>query len=269
MFDYQMHSRILVWMETAAEELRRSHQRDLKIEEKKNAADLVTEMDKATETFFVQKIREHYPEHQIIGEEGINDAPVTDVSGTVWVIDPIDGTLNFVKQKKNFGIMLAIFEDGLPKAGYIYDVMSHDLYYGIVGVGVFRNHQILEPFKIQTISEALIVGNIGMFATNRGNSLALLTQSLGARAYGAAALEIISVLKGEAAVYYSCGLQPWDFAAGWALCEALGFKATTPDNQTLNLLKRCPVVFGNPLVHAEALQLLKETKEIGEINENS
>ena len=53
------------------------------------------------------------------------------------------------------------------------------------------------------------------------------------------------------------------------LASTLGFKATTPDNQTLNLLKRCPVVFGNPLVHAEALQLLKETKEIGEINENS
>lgn len=269
MFDYQMHSRILVWMETAAENLRQSHQRDLQVQEKKNAADLVTEMDKATEAFFVEKIQAFYPTHQIIGEEGMSDQPVTDLSGVVWVIDPIDGTLNFVKQKRNFGIMLAIFKDGIPQAGYIYDVMKHDFYYGIVGDGVFLNHQPIEPIMIQSISEAVIVGNVGMFATNRGNSLALLTNSLGARAYGAAALEIISVMRGEAAVYFSAGLQPWDFAAGWAILTALGFKATTPDNQTLNLLKRCPVVFANPTVHAQAMQLLKETKEIGEINENS
>lgn len=269
MFDYQMHSRILVWMETAAENLRLSHQRDLQVLEKKNAADLVTEMDKATELFFVEKIQEHYPTHRVIGEEGMSDELVTDLSGIVWVIDPIDGTLNFVKQKRNFGIMLAIFKDGQPQAGYIYDVMNHDFYYGIVGEGVFLNHQRLEPIMISSINEALIVGNVGMFATNRGNSLALLTNSLGVRAYGAAALEIISVIRGEAAVYFSAGLQPWDFAAGWAICAALGFKATTPDNQTLNLLKRCPVVFANPTVHAQAMQLLKETKEIGEINENS
>lgn len=269
MFDYQMHSRILVWMETAAENLRLSHQRVLEVEEKQNAADLVTEMDRATELFFVENIQTHYPTHQIIGEEGMSDDPVTDLSGTVWVIDPIDGTLNFVKQKKNFGIMLAIFKDGVPQAGYIYDVMNHELYYGIVGEGVFLNHHPLESIMIQSISEALVVGNVGMYATNRGNSLALLTHSLGVRAYGAAALEIISVMRGEAAVYFSAGLQPWDFAAGWAIFEALGFKATTPDNQTLNLLKRCPVVFANPTVHAQVLELLKETKEIGEINENS
>lgn len=269
MFDYQMHQRIQVWMETAAHNLRNSLSQELEVNEKQNAADLVTEMDEATEIYFVENIKEHYPDHQIIGEEGVSDVPVEDTSGIVWVIDPIDGTLNFVKQKNNFGIMVAVFEDGQPLAGYIYDVMKHDLYYGIVGGGVYVNNHRLEPIVIRSISEALIVGNVGLYASNRGNSQALLTSSLGARSYGSAALEVISVIKGEAALYFSAGLQPWDFAAGYAICTALGFKATKPTGETLNLLERCPVVFANEAVHAEAIQILQENKEIGDINENS
>lgn len=269
MFDYHMHQRIQVWMETAAHNLRNSLNDDIEVNEKKDAADLVTEMDEATELFFVENIKEFYPDHRIIGEEGVSDIPVTDTHGIVWVIDPIDGTLNFVKQKNNFGIMVAIFEDGQPIAGYIYDVMKHDLYYGIVGEGVFVNNLRLEPIVIETISDALIVGNVGLYASNRGNSQALLTASLGARSYGSAALEIISVIKGEAALYYSTGLQPWDFAAGYAICAANGFKATTPSGEPLNILERCPVVFANQLVHTEVIQILQEKKEIGDINENS
>ena len=116
--DYQLHHRILVWMEQAAETLKYSLERELQVEEKKSPSDLVTEMDKATERFFINKIREYYPTHQIIGEEGQGDI-VDDTKGTIWVIDPIDGTLNFVKAKNHFGIMIGIFEDGLPVAGYI------------------------------------------------------------------------------------------------------------------------------------------------------
>ena len=67
--DYQLHHRILVWMEQAAETLKYSLERELQVKEKKSQSDLVTEMDKATERFFINKIREYYPTHQIIGEE--------------------------------------------------------------------------------------------------------------------------------------------------------------------------------------------------------
>lgn len=264
--DYQLHHRILGWLEEAAEALRESHRCDLVVDEKKNASDLVTEMDRATEKFFVDKISQYYPEHRIIGEEGISK-PVSDTKGIIFVIDPIDGTLNFVKQKNNFGIMIGIFEDGQPRAGYIYEVMKRELYYGIVGEGVYVNGLPLKPLPITNLSDSLVMGNVGMFALNLENSQRLLKVVLGVRAHGSAALEVIEVIKGQASAYLSFGLNPWDFAAGYAICEAAGLKATKTDGSPLNILERSPVLFAHKNVHQEVIDVLHQEKEIGEINE--
>lgn len=264
--DYQLHHRILGWLEIAAESLRESHRRELVINEKQNAGDLVTEMDKAIERFFIEKITQFYPEHRIIGEEGMS-APITDTKGIIWVIDPIDGTLNFVKQKDNFGIMIGIFEDGKPIAGYIYNVMRYELYYGIVGDGVYHNQKPLYALPITTLSDSLVMGNVGMFALNRCNSQRLLKAVLGVRAHGSAALEVIEVIKGQAAAYLSFGLSPWDFAAGYAICEAAGLKATKANGEPLSILEKSPVIFAHPSVHQEVIDVLNQKEELGEINE--
>lgn len=264
--DYQLHHRVCVWIEEAASSLRTSLSTTLEIKEKTDASDLVTEMDKAIEAFFAEKIRAYYPDHRIIGEEG-EGKETKDTAGIVWVIDPIDGTLNFVKQKNNFGIMVGIFKDGKPLAGYIYQVMAQDLYYGIVGEGVYLNHQLLSPIEVPPLNQSLAVGNVGMFALNLNNSQALLKQVLGVRAHGSAALEIIEVIRGQASVYLSFGLSPWDFAAGWAICQAGGLKVSQADGQPLSILKRSTVVFAHPHVHQEVIELLQTKEDLGEINE--
>ncbi|MGX7107580.1 inositol monophosphatase family protein [Hutsoniella sourekii] len=253
--DYQLHHRIVVWMEEAARRLRASLDQTIQVKEKSDRADLVTNMDRETEAFFVEKIRQYYPDHRILGEEGCSDQP-EDHQGMIWLIDPIDGTLNFVKQQNNFGIMIGLFEDGQPVAGYIYNVMPGDLYYGIVGEGAYLNHQPLEPLAIDSLSQGLIIGNIGNFADNKLNINALLATSLGARSYGAAALEIISVIRGESALYLSTGLNPWDFGAGYCICEAMGLKVTTHTGQPLDILQKSPVLFASPRIHQEALEIL-------------
>lgn len=264
--DYQLHHHILVWMEEAAEALRESHSRKLQVDEKKDASDLVTEMDKATEKFFTEKIRQFYPDHRIIGEEGIS-GPVNDTNGMIWVIDPIDGTLNFVKQKNNFGIMIGLFNNGKPVAGYIYDVMQHDLYYGIVGEGMYLNNKPLKPLPVGPLNDSLIMGNVGMFSRNQNNCQSLLATVLGARAHGSAALEVIQVLRGEASLYLSFGLHPWDFAAGYAICEAGGIICTQADGSPLSILEKSSVLFAHPSVYKEAVEILNNPTEIGEINE--
>lgn len=260
MFDYLMHHRIQMWLEQAAEELQSALNRDLIVEEKKNASDLVTEMDKNTEKFLVGKIQHYYPDHKIIGEEGMTGEKVTDVSGMVWVIDPIDGTLNFVKQKNNFGIMVGLFYDGQPVAGYIYDVMNDHLYTGIVGEGAYLNNKPIELEQYQAINQSLIMGNVGMFIENHMYTQAVFKEALGARSLGSAALEVISVIRGEASIYISHGLSPWDFAAGYAICHALDMKVTTLDNQPLNILERSSVIFAHKNVHQEAINLLNPTE---------
>ncbi|MCW6652604.1 inositol monophosphatase family protein [Aerococcaceae bacterium NML191292] len=263
--DYQLHHRILVWLEIAAENLRQSLSKDLEVNQKTGANDLVTEMDKATERFFVTKIREHYPEHRVIGEEGIGE-PVTDTKGMIWVIDPIDGTLNFVKQKNNFGIMIGLFEDGKPVAGYIYDVMKRDLYYGIVGDGAYHNGHKMSLAPIMSLSDSLAIGNVVMFATNVNQCQRLMRAVLGVRAHGSAALEMIEVLRGQASVYLSFGLRPWDYAAGYAIGVALGLKVSQPDGSPLSILRKEPFIFCHPNVYEEVMDVLKEN-ELGELDE--
>lgn len=265
--DYQLHHHLLIWLEEAAEMLRESLRHPLQVEEKQGAADLVTEMDQAVEAFFRKKQQVYYPDHRMIGEEGTHDADSG--KGIVWVIDPIDGTLNFVKQKNNFGIMIGIFEDGKPLAGYIYQVMAKELYYGLVGQGVYVNHQPLVPLEVPYLQDSLMVGNVGMFALNYCNSQRLLKSVLGIRAHGSAALEIIEVLRGQASCYLSFRLKPWDFAAGWAICQAAGIKVTQADGSPLSILEASSVIFAYEHIHEEAIQVLNSEKEIGEINEYS
>lgn len=255
--DYQLHHHILVWMKEAAATLRYSLERELEVEEKANARDLVTAMDKETEAFFVERIRSNYPDHRIIGEEGLGDK-VSDSKGIIWIIDPIDGTLNFVKAKNHFGIMIGVYEDGEPLAGYIYDVMNENLYYGIVGDQVYLNGHPIKPMPITTLSDSLIVGNVDNFSKNVYNMQALLDASLGGRALGSAAMELISLIRGEVCLYFSVLLRPWDFAAGYAICKTMGYKVTTHKGDKPDILKKTPIIFAHPNVHEEALSLLNQ-----------
>ena len=78
----------------------------------------------------------------------------------------------------------------------------------------------------------------------------------------------LTVIRGEAAVYLSFNLSPWDFAAGWAICEAMGFKATKPDGSQLSILSASPIIFAHDSVHDEVIRVLAEEKDqLGEINE--
>lgn len=112
------------WVEEAGDILRDSlADTSIKIEEKTAPSDLVTEMDRYIEAFFVKKIQAHFPNHRIYGEEGTYDV-IEDLNGFIWIIDPIDGTLNYVKQKSNFCTMITLFKDGEGVMAFINDVIQ-------------------------------------------------------------------------------------------------------------------------------------------------
>ena len=124
------------WVKEAGTKIRASFETKLNIETKTNANDLVTNMDKDTEKYFVNQIKKTFPEHRIFGEEGMGNN-IKDLKGIVWIIDPIDGTVNFIHQQRNFAISLAIYEDGIGKIGMIYDVVHDELYHAIKGEGAY------------------------------------------------------------------------------------------------------------------------------------
>lgn len=120
-------------------------QEDLQVETKSSPTDLVTRLDKEVQELLVSEILSRYPEDKICAEESCLRASVQD--GKVWVIDPIDGTNNFVAQQEDFAVMMAYFENGQGQFGLIYDVVKGDCYHGGGKFPVCRNNQPLAPLK--------------------------------------------------------------------------------------------------------------------------
>src|SRR5699024_9410547 len=110
---------------------------------------------KETEQFFVRRVKEQFPHHLLLTEEGFGDE-ILSMNGTVWIIDPIDGTMNFVHQKRNFAISVGIYHDGIGQIGLIYNVMDDILYSAIKNNGAFKNDRRLPHLGAVTLGKSLL-----------------------------------------------------------------------------------------------------------------
>src|SRR5690625_4859404 len=131
---------------------------EFQVDSKSNPDDLVTDVDRETEQFLYTKILERFPEHRILGEEG-HGMDIKDTKGVLWIVDPIDGTLNFVHQGENFAISIGVFIDGEPYCGLIYDCMKRDLYHAKFNNGAFLNEHRLTEAENIPLSRSLIATN--------------------------------------------------------------------------------------------------------------
>lgn len=247
------------WVDEAGEMLRESLKNtSLKIEEKTNPSDLVTEMDRAIEAFFVEKIQKHFPDHKIFGEEGTYDE-INDLSGFIWIIDPIDGTLNYVKQKSNFCSMIALFKDGEGVLSFINDVIHEDIYFGIKGKGVFCNDRRLEAVPPHSLNEGLIAISTKMVTNESEKTKEVVQEALGVRLIGSAGLEMIQVLTNRVSAYITNDLSAWDIAQGYMLATELGLTFTRRDGTPINLMEKNPILVANSQAHKEIVsKFIKE-----------
>lgn len=245
------------WIKEAGVNIRNSFSKTLTITTKSNANDLVTDIDQGTEQFFIKKIKEKYPGHRILGEEGFGDE-IKDLSGIVWIIDPIDGTMNFVHQQRNFAISIGIYENGEGKIGLIYDVVHDELYHAAKGKGVFMNELELPPLKETEVSKAIIGLNATWVTENKRIDPSLLAplvkNARGTRSYGSAAIEMAYIASNRVDAYITLRLAPWDFAAGVIMIEELGGIATSLKGEPLNLLENNSVFVSKPGLHQEIMK---------------
>ena len=154
------------WVKEAGQRIKQSMKEKMTIETKSNPNDLVTNIDKETERFFIEKIQSVFPDHHILGEEGQGDK-LTSLDGVVWIIDPIDGTMNFIHQKRNFAISIGIFENGKGKIGLIYDVTHDELYHAFQGEGAYINNTKLGKMKEVPLEESILAINATWITENR------------------------------------------------------------------------------------------------------
>ncbi|MDP4086657.1 MAG: inositol monophosphatase family protein [Bacillota bacterium] len=252
------------WIKEAGEKIRASFHQTLNIQTKSNANDLVTNIDQEVEQFFISKIKEAFPDHRIFGEEGFGDK-IEDLAGVVWFLDPIDGTMNFIHQQRNFAISIGIFEDGIGKIGLVYDVVHDELYHAISGKGAFMNDEQIPSLKETSVNEAIIALNATWVMENKRIDHKLLIplakDARGTRSYGSAALELVYVAAGRMDAYISLRLSPWDYAGGVVIVEELGGFATNLKGEKLDYLTKDSVFVAKPGLHETILkEYLKEGK---------
>ena len=247
----------------AGKKIREAFSYDIEIETKSNANDLVTNIDRENELFFIEKIKSFNPTHRILGEEGMGEK-VESLEGVVWILDPIDGTMNFVKQHRHFMITIGVYVDGVGILGYIFDVMREDLFYAIAGVGAWYNDSPLRKLQPVKIEEAVIGINANWVTpNNRINHekvIELVRTVRGTRSYGSAAMEIAFVVSGKLDAYISMRLAPWDIGGGVVIAKEVGAIATNFNGEQFDFLTTDTFLIANPSIHQFILENYIEEK---------
>lgn len=248
----------------AGQKIRNSFYEPIQIDSKSNVNDLVTNIDQEIEQFFIKNIQFTFPNHRVLGEEGFGDQ-VTALNGIVWIIDPIDGTMNFVHQQHNFAISIGIYEDGVGMLGYIYDVVRDELYAAQKGAGAYINDERLPQLNEGRIEEAVIGINARWFNAKRYLNgmklLELVADCRGTRSYGSAALEIAYVASGKLDAYISGRLSPWDIAGGVVIAEEVGAVVTNLKAETLSFLQPDSFIVSRPDLHEHIINKYIEVNE--------
>lgn len=237
--------------------LLRARQEQERSVQSKGFADVVTDADQASEALIVAAIRERYPEHAILAEESGATAGVAEFQ---WLIDPLDGTLNYLHGMPIYCVSLALLRHGEPQIGVVYDPSRGELFAGERGGGARCNGRLLRVSGTARLAEALLTTGFPYDRTAQpDNNLRehshLLLRCQDVRRPGSAALDLCYVAAGRTDAHWELGLSPWDVAAGVLLVQEAGGVVTDWDDQPWRPDARRNVA-SNGRIHAELLREL-------------
>lgn len=246
------------WTLEAGHRLRTTMDDTLKIDYKTSATDIVTQKDVEIETFFADQLKRTYPSHYLLGEEGASYNKNFDYRReVVWIIDPIDGTTNFVHQGRNFCISLAVYENGNPVIGLIYDPIADELFHAKKGYGAYLNDRKLGMLTDRPIEEAVISINQLWVVPNEKvdyTKLHSMVQDVrGTRYIGSAALEMAYIACGRLDAYLDFRLSPWDMAGGLVILGEVGAKMVTIDDDSVDVFSPSTTLFARPMLDKKLL----------------
>lgn len=240
----------------------------LRVDTKRYRNDMVTQVDRAVEALIAEHLAPTgYP---LLGEEGHT---VDSWDGRVWVLDPIDGTLNYVAVHRHWAISLALVEDGEPVLGVVADPVDNRLYLAIAGQGALTGALLpsaalthpgagpaptlvpMEPVEDLPLADGVVIAQLHTVTTISG-LLPIIETTRGLRCYGSAALDLVEVAAGRAGALIHPQLQPWDCAAGVLICRECAASVTRMDGSRLDVREPGSLLAGTPSARAQMAQLL-------------
>lgn len=243
------------WLKHVRDELIPGRFDSLGYSTKKNYRDLVTAVDKSVEKYLRERILESFPEAEIIGEESTDGSYQTSAE-MVWLIDPIDGTANFVKQREDYCVMIACFEKEVPVLSYIYNVYRDELTSAVRGKGVYINERKLDRPEDVELKNAMVSADIRRMSETK-LCRALIEKSFDLRYVGSAGLDAVKVAEGCFGGYFSpMAGGPWDFAPMILIAEELGLHLSTWEDQPLDIHKTTSFVLCTERIFRETREYM-------------
>jgi myo-inositol-1(or 4)-monophosphatase len=224
----------------------------------KQANDFVTQVDQAAEEAIIGIVRTAYPEHGFLAEESGRSEGKAE---TVWIIDPLDGTTNFIHGFPQYCVSIGVQHRGSLAHAVVYDPTRNELFTATKGAGAFLNDRRIRVSKCLKLQDALVgtgfpfkeLGRVDLYLKQLRT---LMSTSSGVRRAGAAALDLAYVACGRMDGFWELGLSPWDMAAGALLIQEAGGLAADLKGEG-DYLERGEIVAATPKIFPALLQSLK------------
>ncbi|HEX2451078.1 MAG TPA: inositol monophosphatase family protein [Gemmatimonadales bacterium] len=223
----------------------------------KTSRDFVTEVDRAAERLIAEILLAGDPRAAIIGEEL---TPALTTNGLVWVVDPLDGTTNFLHAYPAYAVSIAAAIDGQLQAGVVHHVPRDEVYWATAGGGAWCDGRRLHVSPIDTPDHALIgtgypFKDLAQLYEYQVQFARVAGRTTGIRRAGSAALDLADVAAGRFEGFWEQRLSAWDIAAGTLLIREAGGRVTDPEGRDVGI-EHTAVVAGNPPIHAWLLETL-------------
>jgi myo-inositol-1(or 4)-monophosphatase len=229
----------------------------------KAETDLVSYVDKEAERMIVDGLRQVLPGAGFIAEEGTGEAVP---SGYNWIIDPLDGTTNFIHSIPMFSVSIALADQtGEPVVGVVYDIMHQQCFHAVKGGGAFLDANLIKVSPRERFVDSVIAVGTPVIHDHEndptlGMLQKLITGTRGVRRLGSAALDLCYVACGRYDAFFEYNLKPWDVAAGTLITrEAGGVVTAFHDNR--NPIYDFEMVAGSPKVHPVMLGMVQKVLE--------
>ena len=223
------------------------------------SADLVSEADVNAEQAVIRVIHATFPEHAILGEESATDTDPN--SPALWVIDPLDGTTNFLHDVQHFAVSIGYFEYGQPVCGVVWNPARGDMFTAVKGHGAQYNERPLHVSPIDRLDQSLIGTGFHVIRDAKlGATMGAIEELFGLnihciRRFGSAALDLCHVASGLYGAYFEYQLSAWDFAAGMLIVQEAGGQVTNGRGTPL-LLQRSSILASNTLLHPQMVEIV-------------
>lgn len=242
----------------AGEIIRSKFNTNFGLEFKTNEADLVTEVDKTSERLIINFIRKKYPTHGILTEESEGQSSRSEYN---WVIDPLDGTVNYAHGLPIFAVSIGLQKGNETVVGVVLDVMHNINYCAELGGGAYENEKKITVSQNSNLRHALLVTGFPYDIRENpenalGKFIAFTKAARGIRRLGSAAIDFCYVAKGVFDGFWEVHLKPWDICAGKLIVEEAGGLVSDFNGETINIYSK-RVLASNGKVHSAMINVLK------------